>query len=106
MPIPWPSERISRAGLVEFIVAAAALLLGFTLLRRGFLRYLTLDATTHALMLGGLLAVILSGIALFRLARRREYPWIVAFAAVALPLYAPYLAPYDTLWRVLRPSAT
>ena len=101
MSIPWPSERISRVGLLEFVIACAAFLAGVTLSHRGFLHYLPPERYTHVFMLSGLVGLIVCGVMLFRIARRREYPWIVAFGAVALPFYAPGIAPYASVDRVV-----
>ena len=100
MPIPWPSERISRAGLVEFLIAVAGLVFGVVTLRQAGLTYIT-STNSKWLLPTGLAALAVCGFALFRIVKRREYPWIVAFAAVALPLYEPSQAPYGLADRVV-----
>ena len=94
MSIPWPSERMSRTGMAEFMVAAAALLLGVRTLQRAGLAYLAPPSAHWPLFAGGFAGLIVCGFCLFRIVRRREYPWILAFAAIALPLFEPSQAPY------------
>jgi hypothetical protein len=53
------------------------------------------------LFLFGVTALGACGFALFRIVRRREYPWILAFAAIALPLFEPSRAPYAVGDRVV-----
>ena len=101
MRLQWPSDRISRRGFADFVVAAAGLPAGAYLCRRAGLIY-TAPASAVALpMLLGLAALVACGAALFAIVRRREYPWLVAFAAVALPLFEPSRAPYNAGDRML-----
>ena len=101
MSISWPSERVSNAGLLEFALAAVTLVVGVLTLRHAGLSYLA-PASSRWMQLGaGLASLICCGYALFRIIRRREYPWIIAFAAVALPFYEPSQAPYDLADRVI-----
>jgi hypothetical protein len=96
----WPTERASRRGLVECAAAAILLPAGVRLLEGAGLRYL--DAAGSApRIVGGLTLLVLFGVATFRIARRREYPWLLALAAVALPLFDPTEAPYHGGFRVL-----
>lgn len=98
MSIAWPSERVSGTGLALFALSALSLVAGVATLRKWGLTYHTASPTPALLGFGGL---ILSGVLLFRLVRRREYPWIVALAAVALPLFQPSVAPYLLLDRIV-----
>ncbi len=94
MAIPWPSERVSRIGLFEFVLAALALVLGSSVLHRWGLVYETASRIPLAV---GLLALFVCGCLLYRLVKRREYPWIVALAAVALPFFQPSQTPFRGL---------
>lgn len=96
----WPTERASRQGLVEFGVAAILLPAGMLLLEQAGIRYLD-RASSLPRFFGGLALLVGFGAAAFRIARRREYPWLLALAAVALPLFDPTLAPYHGGFRVL-----
>ena len=99
MSIHWPSERISRAGLLEFVMATVALGVGHVALQRAGLSYLAPSTSTWLAV--GLAALVACGYALFRIVRRREYPWIIAFAAFAMPFYEPSQAPYGVADRVV-----
>jgi hypothetical protein len=101
MNLKWPSDRISRIGLVEFTLAAAGLVLGILALRHAGVIYLAPAPTWMPIFGFGLTALLLCGFALFRIVRRREYPWILAFAAIALPLFEPSQAPYSLSDRVV-----
>jgi hypothetical protein len=94
MILKWPSERITRTGLMEFALAAAGLIAGIFALRRAGVTYLRPGVTGTPMFVFGLAALILCAFALFRIVRRGEYPWILAFAAIALPLFEPSQAPY------------
>ena len=87
MSIPWPSERASRMGLAEFLVAAVMLVAGVVVMRRTLLDYTSPDAIRG--VLAGFGALVASGLAAYRIVRRREYPWILGLAAVGLPFYEP-----------------
>jgi len=97
MAIPWPSERVFRMGLVEFLAAALSLVVGVGSLRRGGLIYMSPLPSTRVLFAVGFLGLIAFGFLLFRLVRRREYPWILGLAAVALPLFQPSQTPFNGL---------
>ena len=90
MSIPWPSERVSGTGLAELLGGTLFLLVGVAALRRGGLAYLSSLSSTWLLFAGGFAALCLCGFLFYRLARRREYPWIVAAGAVALLVFQPY----------------
>ena len=96
----WPIGRASRLGLAEFAVAAASLPLAVVLLQRAGVDYLNKSASLPPLV-GGAALLVVVGAALFRIARRREYPWLLAFAAVALPFFDPTQAPYHAPDRVV-----
>src|SRR5574342_771666 len=99
-PTMWPTERASRQGLVECAVAAVLFPAGVLLLQQAGLRYLDKTSSLPRFM-GGLALLVLFGVAAFRIARRREYPWLLALAAIALPLFDPTQAPYHGGFRVL-----
>ena len=94
MSLQWPSDRMSRRGLADFVVAAIGLLLGVWALRRAGPTYLAPPSSWAPPLLLGFAALFACGFSLFAIVRRREYPWIVAFAAIALPLFEPARAPY------------
>lgn len=98
MSIPWPSERASRTGLAEFLLAAAMLVLGVALMRRTLLDYTSPGAMRW--VLAGLAALVVSGFAAYRIVRRREYPWILGLAAVGLLFYEPTPSPYVVVDRL------
>jgi hypothetical protein len=101
MSIPWPSERVSRTGLAESLAAALSLLVGVTALRRFGLAYPSPLSSHWGPFAVGLLALSLCGFLLYRLVKRREYPWIIAAAALALPLFQPSEAPYNSVDRAV-----
>lgn len=101
MSIPWPTERASRTGLAEFLGAALCLLVGVAALQRGGLAYLSPLPSNWGPFIVGLSALSLCGFLLYRLVRRREYPWIIGAAAVALPLFEPSQAPYGQADRIV-----
>lgn len=101
MSIPWPSERASRTGLAESLGAALSLLIGVTALRRFGLTYLSPFSTNWGPFAVGFLALSACGFLLYRLVKRREYPWIIAAAALALPLFHPSEAPYGPVDRAV-----
>jgi hypothetical protein len=94
----WPPERASRQGLVECAVAASLFPVGVLLLKQAGLLYLD-RPKSMPLFWAGLALLVLCGTAVFRIARRREYPWLLALAAVALPLFDPTQAPYTAMQR-------
>lgn len=98
MSLYWPSDRMSRRGLADFFVAAAALPFGIWMLHRAGAPP---AAVRGSLMLVGFLALVACGFCVFRIVRRGEYPWIVALAAIALPLFQPASAPYGVVDRVV-----
>lgn len=99
MTIPWPSERASRAGLLEFLVAGGMLLLGVALTRQPFPEYTSPDSLRS--VLGGLAALAVCGLAVHRIVRRREYPWLLGLAALGLLFYEPLPSPYLVVDRVV-----
>jgi hypothetical protein len=101
MSIDWPNERLTWRGLAGFIVAAAGLPAGVYLFRHAGLFYGGPASTSLPPLLLGLAALAACGFSLFGIVRRREYPWLLAFAAVALPLFEPSRAPYSAGDRVL-----
>lgn len=96
----WPSDRMSRRGVADFAVAAIGLLLGVYVLRRA-LPSPDASSSNTTLLLVGFTALFACGFCLFAIVRRREYPWILAFASVALPLFEPSRAPYGVSDRVV-----
>lgn len=101
MRINWPSERLSWRGLGDFIIAAAGLPAGVYLFRRAGMFYTGPASRSLPPLVLGLVALAACGLCLFAIVRRREYPWLLAFAAVALPLFEPSRAPYSAGDRVL-----
>ncbi|MCM2257687.1 MAG: hypothetical protein NDJ94_18795 [Vicinamibacteria bacterium] len=99
MAIPWPSERASRVGLAEFLVAAATLLLGVALTRQHHPDYTSPAALR--VVLGGLAALAVCGLAAYRIVRRREYPWLLGLVAIGLLFYEPLPSPYLIVDRVV-----
>jgi hypothetical protein len=95
----WPTERASRQGFLECAVAAILFPPGVLLLRRAGLLYLD-KPSSMPLFWSGLALLVLCGVAVFRIASRREYPWLLALAAVALPLFDPTQAPYTATQRM------
>jgi uncharacterized membrane protein len=96
----WPTERASRRGLVECGIAAIAFPAAVFLWQTAGVRYLD-KAASLPWFLGGLACLVLFGVAVFRIAKRREYPWLVAIAAVALPFFDPTQAPYHSTTRAV-----
>jgi hypothetical protein len=94
-----PNERMSRKGSIAFAVTAIALPFGVYALRRAGLNYLAPGA--KVLLVLGFAALVACGFGLFSIIKRREYPWLLAFAAIALPLFSPSQAPYDVIDRVV-----
>jgi hypothetical protein len=101
MLVNWPSARMSRTGVAEFAVASVGLVAGVFALRRAGTIYLEPARSHLPVFLLGFVALVLCGAALFRIARRGEYPWLFAFAAIALPLFEPSRAPYSLAGRVV-----
>ena len=95
----WSTERASVVGLIEFAAGATLLPAGVLLLRQAGLRYL--DHPASPLFWAGVTMLALFGAAAFRIARRREYPWLLALVAVGLPLFDPTQAPYTGGFRVI-----
>ena len=96
----WPTAQASRQGLVEFGASATFLPAGILLLRRAGTTYL--DQTSSLPWFAAALALLLlAGVAVFRMARRLEYPWLLGLAAVALPFFDPTQAPYHGSFRLL-----
>ena len=96
----WPIARASRQGLIEFAIGATLLPAGVFLLQQAGLRYLD-RAVSLPRFSAGVALLALFGVAAFRIARRREYPWLLALAAVALPLFDPTQAPYSGGFRLV-----
>jgi MFS family permease len=91
---------MSRPGLVPAIVASVSLWGGLALALRYGNRYLDADRGLHASLLGGALLLALAGWMVHRLIRRRDYPWLMFVAAVAIPLYEPQAKPDTLFWRL------
>jgi len=95
-----PSERISRAGVAEFIGAAVGLVGGTLLLQNAGRIYLE-HPQSYYFFLAGAAALSAAGILVFRIVRRGEYPWIFGLAAIVLPLFQPSAAPYTIGFRLV-----
>lgn len=100
MSIPWPSERASRTGLAEFLVAAVMLVTGVVVMRQTLLDYARPGAMRFVLV--GFAALVACGFAAYRIVRRREYPWILGLAAVGLVFYEPIPGAFggSVFWRL------
>jgi hypothetical protein len=96
----WSTERASVVGFVECAAGAILLPAGVLLTRQAGLRYLDHRAASP-LFWAGVALLGLFGAAAFRIARRREYPWLLALIAVALPMFDPTQAPYTGGFRVI-----
>jgi hypothetical protein len=95
----WLTERASRPGLFAFATAAVSLPAGVLVLQQAGRHYL--EAGSRPRLLFGLALLALAGSAAFVIARRREYPWLLALAAVVLPFFDPTQAPYGAGFRAL-----
>ena len=80
-------------------ITSRSLPAGVLLLRQAGLRYL--DHPASPLFWAGVPLLVLFGAVAFRIARRREYPWLLALAAAGLPLFDPTQAPYTGGFRVI-----
>jgi hypothetical protein len=96
----WPTERASRQGLIHFAFGALLLPAGVLMLQHAGMTYLD-RARSLPQFLAALALLVLFGLTAFRIARRREYPWLLALAAVALPFFDPTQAPYHGGFRIL-----
>lgn len=96
----WPTERASRRGLLECIVAVIAFPAAFFLWQHAGVIY-TDKAASMPWFWAGLASLIVFGICVFRIAKRREYPWLIAVLAAALPLFDPTKAPYNHTQRAV-----
>ena len=96
----WPTSRASRRGLIEFAIGAVALPVGIFTLEHAGQRYLE-TAWSGPRLLAGAALLVVAGVAVFGIARRREYPWLLALVAVAMPLFDPTQAPYDGGFRIV-----
>ena len=92
---------MSLKGLAEFAIATIGLLFGVWILQREGLQYLAPLSSRAPFLLLGFGSLFACGFSLFAIVRRREYPWVVAFAAIALPLFEPARAPYDAFDRTV-----
>jgi len=97
----WPSARASRQGLIEFTLGAVFFTAGVLILERVYLHYLDVSSVLRFLAALGWVLLAFFGLAVFRIARRREYPWLLALAAVAIPFFDPTKAPYAGSFRVI-----
>jgi MFS family permease len=94
------SWGMSREGLVPAVVASLSLWAGLVLVLRYGNRYLDADRELYASLLAGALVLVLAGWMVQRLVRRRDYPWLMFVAAVAIPLYEPQAKPDTLFWRL------
>lgn len=94
------SWGMSREGLVPAVVASLSLWAGLALALRYGNRYLDADRELYASLLAGALVLALAGWMVHRLVRRRDYPWLMFVAAVAIPLYEPQAKPDTLFWRL------
>jgi hypothetical protein len=97
----WPIAHASRKGLVEFVFGAIFFPAGVLLLQQAGVRSPEGVAATRPFALAGMLLLVAVGVVVFRIVRRREYPWLLALAAIALPFFDPTQAPYHGGFRVV-----
>jgi len=88
----WLPERASRRGLLECIVGAVAFPAAILLWRAAGRQYLDKAASMPLFWTGAALLAVF-GVVVFDVARRREYPWLLAILAVALPFFDPSQMP-------------
>jgi hypothetical protein len=91
---------MSRRGLVPALVASLSLWAGLALALRYGKRYVDADRELYASLLVGVLGLALAAWMVHRLVRRRDYPWLMFVAAVAIPLYEPQAKPDTLSWRL------
>ena len=91
---------MSRRGLWPAVVAAAGLWGGLALVLRAGHLSTAPGREFAASLLAGFLLLVLAGWLVQRLARRRDYPWLMFVAAVAIPLYEPQAKPDTLFWRL------
>lgn len=92
------SHRMSREGLLPSLVGVAGLWIGLFLVQAFGLRYM--EPGRGRIGLAGLACLALAAVAVTRLARRADYPWLMFVAALALPLFEPQNKPDTLPWRV------
>jgi len=88
----WLPERASRRGLIECIVGAAAFPAAVLLWQSAGRIYLDKSASMPLFWAGTALLVVFGG-AVYDIARRREFPWLLVIFAVALPFFDPSQMP-------------
>jgi hypothetical protein len=92
------SHGMSREGLLPAAIGVLGLWSGLFLARSFGLRYM--EPGRGRLLLAGLACLVLAAVAVARLVRRADYPWLMLVAVAALPLFEPQNKPDTLLWRV------
>ena len=91
---------MSREGIVPAVLAVAGLCAGMALMLAFFRHYLDPTSGQKVALVFGLVGLVLAGWMTVRLGRRGDYPWLMAVAAVALPLFEPQHKPDTLFWRL------
>jgi hypothetical protein len=89
---------MSREGLLPALFGVAGLWVGLFLVQSFGIRYM--EPGRGRIGLAGLACLVLAAVAVTRLARRADYPWLMLVAALALPLFEPQNKPDTFGWRV------
>ena len=94
------SFGMSREGALPAVVATYGLWGGRALVLRFGRNYLDSSWGNLAIFGSGVALLALAGWMVTRLARRLDYPWLMAVAAAAVPLYDPQGKPDTLFWRM------
>ena len=97
----FSEKGMSREGRVPGVLASLGLAVGWTLLIAAGRHYRDPGWVAPSMGLGGLLALGLSGAMVYQLVVRRDYPWVMFVAAIAIPLYQPHNKPDTLAWRLV-----
>jgi hypothetical protein len=91
---------MSRAGLVPALAATGGLWAGLALLLHFGRHYHEPGWALRVAAFVGLVGLALAGWMVGRLVRRADYPWLMFFAATAIPLFQPQDKPDTLFWRL------
>ena len=94
------SQGMSREGMAPAIAVAVSLWLGAELVQLFGRHYLDPGWGVRAVFFSGLLCLFAACAMTTRLARRRDYPWLMFVAVIAIPLYQPQNKPDSPGWRI------
>jgi hypothetical protein len=95
-----PRKPLSDSGALWFVVSAVGLAGGGWLARQPFRHATEPDVAGSLLLIGGLLSVLVAGVAAWRLARAGLYAWLLPLAAFCLLLLEPGRAGDVRTWRL------